>query len=743
MEVPREEPMEEEPGCIFAGFVEKYSGIGLSSCGTKEQQKWRGFKGQKTAERLKLHYNQFFVNPQFHESLVGSSGFSQENKRSRLENEDDLAIELDRTKRLLETTQQENQQMSQLIMDLNGQIEQMRQYLKDQRNKIEELKKQLQESCEDITVMRNLYEKEYESNKVLTEQWNLRFASQQKRIDAIIEIAKAERVSLLNDIDLLIQNNSRFSLENLMPRKAFQTAVAVDSIYGARHGKYISEIHLAASAIKYTWQDELSKQEEPLPEELLFLAFDNKQKGQKNYLDRGFNMVTYHIVTSFVAFNMSLENKIQHTNLPWAYDSLSRSQFDELFSIGTQMQEVINEELHSYLAVTDQEVDILNIYIPDPINVNPNSIANIEKILLHIETISGIRNGTRKWVAVTCDGVPYRYATKLKEKFPWLVLIPGQLHEEMNMLRAFVELNWEIDLKRYAICQGYRTEKQLAYFKKCADHHKSWDSICTIYRQAMAMELLWPYVKNHSTPSVEGYLAWVKEQQDSLYMIKYEQMFLYLQAIINYRKAIRTNNPILKRAARRVFSPVWSARRHPIYRLIEAADEIQLMKLHPEIRNIVEKSCVVSRSGLHEQHQGLDAIIEEVNKALKSLIPPIPQDHHWKIAARNCKKFFKARQSFIIDTFINNSILQLFRLIPITKQEAEAQKNEENMTIPEILVKIETLREQLGESTRKNYSGLKSKNKGELLEILEEMKCLLNLDNDQDCLENSGAVLQE
>ncbi|CAG8677034.1 8968_t:CDS:2, partial [Scutellospora calospora] len=61
----------------------------------------------------------------------------------------------------------------------------------------------------------------------------------------------------------------------------------------------------------------------PLPEGLLFLAFDNEQKGQKNYLDRGFNM---------------------------AYDSLSKSQFDEIFSVDTQMQEVIDEELHSYLS---------------------------------------------------------------------------------------------------------------------------------------------------------------------------------------------------------------------------------------------------------------------------------------------------------------------------------------------------------------------------------------------------------
>lgn len=62
----------------------------------------------------------------------------------------------------------------------------------------------------------------------------------------------------------------------------------------------------------------------------------------------------------------------------------------------------------------------------------------------------------------------------------------------------------------------------------------------------------------------------------------------------------------------------------PIYQLIEIANEVQLMQLYPEIRKIIEKNCVISRFGIYEQHQGLDAIIEKVNKALESLIPSIP-----------------------------------------------------------------------------------------------------------------------
>ena len=55
----------------------------------------------------------------------------------------------------------------------------------------------------------------------------------------------------------------------------------------------------------------------------------------------------------------------------------------------------------------------------------------------------------------------------------------------------------------------------------------------------------------------------------------------------------------------------------------------------------MEKHCVLYRPGLSNQHQGLDAILEEVNKTLKSLIPSAPQLRHWKIAARNLKKIFQ------------------------------------------------------------------------------------------------------
>ena len=66
------------------------------------------------------------------------------------------------------------------------------------------------------------------------------------------------------------------------------------------------------------------------------------------------------------------------------------------------------------------------------------------------------------------------------------------------------------------------------------------------------------------------------------------------------------------------------------------------------------------------------------------------------------------------------------------------------MSKAEILLKIGTLLEQLGDSenVQKKYSGLRSKKQSELLSILKDVKYIFNSDNGVDndsCLESSGA----
>ena len=94
-----------------------------------------------------------------------------------------------------------------------------------------------------------------------------------------------------------------------------------------------------------------------------------------------------------------------------------------------------------------------------------------------------------------------------------------------------------------------------------------------IYTHSMSSELMWQYVISEENPSVEGYLTWAQNQTNP------EHIF-YLQAIINFH----INRSSLKTAARRMSAPIWSARCHPIYQLIEVTDEAQMLCLKPGIR---------------------------------------------------------------------------------------------------------------------------------------------------------------
>jgi len=437
---------------------------------------------------------------------------------------------------------------------------------------------------------------------------NRRFDDQQVRIDTIKEIAGYERKNIYQDIVNLIDDQERFTLDNLLSystsewlakrnpvlvkfietliysesenqhenEKLFKCSVAVDAVYGARNLRYVSAINLMASAVKYSlsksktivnmdnhilssgsftkfikWQENLAGEAEPLPKGLLFMAFDNEQKGQKNYLDRNYNTVTYHIVTSFISFNFDPDSQIQALEDPWLHESLDSSQIQELFDITPGMHELLDQQLCDYLStiiseasieknkdintindlvakyntktgkikwcdqcgmkeienlkrrcpqcnallplladfqkkeqeisqetseknatkplnikfhqieketpdvnissisvtqksVPDEGVNTPHIFIPDPLLLNPNSIANVRKVLDHIQEISGINKQERKWIAVVCDGVPYHHAQTIKKEYPGIILLPGALHEEMNMLKAFVELNWYV-----------------------------------------------------------------------------------------------------------------------------------------------------------------------------------------------------------------------------------------------------------------------------------------------------------
>jgi len=252
-------------------------------------------------------------------------------------------------------------------------------------------------------------EKLLSENKKLKERLDTKLNDCQSRIEIITEIARKERKTLYDDIINLIDNKERFTLDNLLKyspsewlskrnpvvvkfvetlignetekeqhegEKFFRCAVVVDAIYGARYKRYVSEVNLAASAIKYflaksktiididnhilssgsyskfiQWQESLAQKREPFPKGLTFMAFNNEQKGQKNYLDCGHNTVTYHTVTSFVSFNFDTTDQTQVHKNPWLHKTFDLSKIQELFNITPEMQIVLDQQLHDYISV--------------------------------------------------------------------------------------------------------------------------------------------------------------------------------------------------------------------------------------------------------------------------------------------------------------------------------------------------------------------------------------------------------
>ncbi|CAG8744197.1 8201_t:CDS:2, partial [Racocetra persica] len=87
-------------------------------------------------------------------------------------------------------------------------------------------------------------------------------------------------------------------------------------------------------------------------------------------------------------------------------------------------------------------VKIPDVFVPDSLPINPNSVDNVRKIFDYIQNISRVNNGNQRWIVVVCDRLPYHYAQKFKSEYSRIILLPGPLHEKINMLKAFVELNW-------------------------------------------------------------------------------------------------------------------------------------------------------------------------------------------------------------------------------------------------------------------------------------------------------------
>ncbi|XP_071163549.1 uncharacterized protein [Mytilus edulis] len=324
------------------------------------------------------------------------------------------------------------------------------------------------------------------------------------------------------------------------------------------------------------------------------------------------------------------------------------------------------------------------VFVMDPVFVNPNSIDNLKLVLRHLGKTAGIKRyggEERDWVIVCCDGLPYTMVCRMIEEyftciicnkgflgkeafdshkkehpdvqevkfvreFDWILLKTGDGHYEMNLMKSFVELNWDVFMRILVNRMGWTSEAAMKAAKMCYDNHKTWQLILTFHLGTL-QELILPYVRKclietdentlTESPTASGFLQFVKSMEHNPnYIYLFDMVSRYSQAIVNFRMGIRRNNTILVQSSKFMSKGLFHGRVHPRYQQIEMLDTVHRFLMPEQLQTFLSNHESMSKTGDESKGQGYDFILEEVNKGIKSWIRRgVASDNMWLSVCRN------------------------------------------------------------------------------------------------------------
>ena len=365
----------------------------------------------------------------------------------------------------------------------------------------------------------------------------------------------------------------------------------------------------------------------------------------------------------------------------------------------------------------------VDVQMGDPIFVNPNSKHACSLVLRQIGRTNDVqiyfksknnRGEVRYWTLVCCDGRPYvllldimkdnlicklchknlnehdhndedmsKYSfqsdaefekhckdlhapkkeepVKYQREFDWFYLRIGGGHYEMNVIRAFFELNWEPFLENMCKHFNFKTPKALQFAKGATDHHLSF-YLLLIYHSTTLHELVFPYVKEclekEVKPKPEGFYKWGLQwaKKDSRFHYLLEMTCEYSQAILNFRGGIRRNNADLVNSAKFKLRGLFWGRAHPYYQKIELFDQLQYFAMPEEVRQVWDENVSITRSGDDSRGQDFDFILEEKNRNIKSGLPraSVPSESTWQKVISNLS-FFESLKTDLLNLINGNS----------------------------------------------------------------------------------------
>ena len=213
------------------------------------------------------------------------------------------------------------------------------------------------------------------------------------------------------------------------------------------------------------------------------------------------------------------------------------------------------------LHLPDQLKEVTAMHVGSPIMRNPCSQSALAEILRDVKKQSGVfPHGERRFMFVTCDGVPYSLAFTCKERltvctqcgmtgididdqgqhcrlshhgvsvefekeFDWVLLIPGGGHQEMSMVRSTTQFTWPVYFEKLAEIFHFTTPNGKLSAYKCSNHHKSM-TLKQGERPAIAKELLTVYyrhaVDNHySEVSIDDFHSFAENDMKDFPNFRY------------------------------------------------------------------------------------------------------------------------------------------------------------------------------------------------------------------------------
>ena len=191
------------------------------------------------------------------------------------------------------------------------------------------------------------------------------------------------------------------------------------------------------------------------------------------------------------------------------------------------------------------------------------------------------------------------------------------LHFEMAAAKSFMNLCWEPFMREICKELGFTTENTQAYSKKGSDHHKLWDIIEICYI-AFADEIIVEFLRycnlTNIEPNVESFWNYSAVLKNPNFVFMQQMAFVYLHALILFRRGIRTNNVEYIYAGKNKLSILLFGRNHPNYHQLISLERKIEIQMPPEISSVKFASLVLSRTNRIGFYQSGDVVIEEINK---------------------------------------------------------------------------------------------------------------------------------